>query len=64
MPTAFARVTVLAIKVRDIVRDPDNGMRRVRALFTGAIQATMALWLEIRRHRPPHPYSGYRPIAQ
>ncbi|MEU4341369.1 MAB_1171c family putative transporter [Nocardia sp. NPDC023852] len=44
--TAFACVTVLAIKARDIMRDPDNGMHRASALFTGAILATMMLWLE------------------
>lgn len=44
--TAFACVTVLAIKARDITRDPDNGMHRASALFTAAILATMVLWLE------------------
>ncbi|WP_433526793.1 MAB_1171c family putative transporter [Nocardia pseudovaccinii] len=46
MLTAFACLTVLAIKARDITRDPDNGMHRASALFAGAILATMALWLE------------------
>ncbi|WP_433203124.1 MAB_1171c family putative transporter [Nocardia sp. CA-107356] len=44
--TAFACVTVLAIKARDILQDPDNGMHRASALFAGAILATMAFWLE------------------
>ncbi|MFI7667524.1 MAB_1171c family putative transporter [Nocardia sp. NPDC049526] len=44
--TALACVTVLAIKARDIMRDPDNGMHRASALFAGAILATMAVWLE------------------
>ncbi|MEU7767963.1 MAB_1171c family putative transporter [Nocardia sp. NPDC049190] len=44
--TAFACVAVLAIKARDIMRDPGNGMHRASALFTGAILATMMFWLE------------------
>ncbi|WP_062984852.1 MAB_1171c family putative transporter [Nocardia anaemiae] len=44
--TAFACGAVLAIKARDIIRDPDNGMHRASALFAAAILATMMLWLE------------------
>lgn len=44
--TVLACVTVLAIKVRDIRRDSDNGMHRASALFTAGILATMVLWLE------------------
>ncbi|MEV6339148.1 MAB_1171c family putative transporter [Nocardia vinacea] len=44
--TAFACGAVLAIKARDIMRDPDNGMHRASALFAAAILATMMLWLE------------------
>jgi hypothetical protein len=44
--TASACGTVLAIKARDIMRDPDNGMHRASVLFVGAILATMMIWLE------------------
>ncbi|MEV5833603.1 MAB_1171c family putative transporter [Nocardia sp. NPDC052112] len=44
--TAFACGVVVAIKTRDIMRDPDNGMHRASALFAGAILATMMVWLE------------------
>lgn len=51
--TVFACGAVLAIKARDIMRYPDNGMHRASALFAGAILATMMVWLEsdaIDRH--------------
>ncbi|MFE9322289.1 MAB_1171c family putative transporter [Nocardia sp. NPDC052278] len=44
--TAGACGAVLAIKARDIMRDPGNGMHRASALFAAAILATMLLWLE------------------